>query len=161
MKSSPQHGLQNTAIFHLTSVGTKAVPAPGHCWTHGSGKGGDGGRLPCHGRLLELLGMTRAVKCTPLQSLFFSSMSCMHEIKSFLVQSFSTSSCSYTKKSTFQPIVSKNRVCEKWQLLLDIDWEFKELSAFPHIGVSSVFLAWRETIVSGSLGWRWSRLWSS
>lgn len=72
MRSSPQRGLQNTALFHMTSsVGTKVVPAPRHCWARGSGRGGDGGRLPCHGRLLELLGMTRAVKCTPLQSLFF------------------------------------------------------------------------------------------
>ena len=72
MSSSPPHGLQNTALFHMTSsVGPKTVPAPGHCWAHGSGRGRDGGRLPCHGRLLELLGMTRAVKCTLLQSLFF------------------------------------------------------------------------------------------
>ena len=31
MRSSPQHGLQNTALFHMTSsVGPKTVPAPGH-----------------------------------------------------------------------------------------------------------------------------------
>ena len=48
----------------------------------------------------------------PVTVFVFSSMSCMHEIKGFLVQCFSTSSCFYTEKSTFQPIVSKTRVCE-------------------------------------------------
>lgn len=83
----------------------------------------------------------QACQVHTVTALVFPSMSCMHENKAFLVQCFSTSSCSYTKKSTFQPVVSKNRVWETRQLPFDIDWDFKELSGFPHVGVSSIFLA--------------------
>lgn len=36
-----------------------------------------------------------------------------------------------TVKSTFQPVVSKNRKCKTWRLPLDIVWEFKELNISP------------------------------
>lgn len=162
--SNPQPGIQNMVWFHMNFLqALKLVPPHnpiGHMiWGEvGTQKGFHAMGAFC--LLFAYLCLIWAFcnDCQMHTVIVCFSSTCMTKT----VSCFSTSAHPVvpTVKRTFQHIISKNRECKAWQLPLGIVWKFKELSVFPMLVFQVFFLhEWKQ--LSGSLGWSWSRWWSS